>query len=196
MPQPKGEILVPLDESDFLAHCERQEQEIRKLKAALAEKDEAIDQWQEQYIKDIRINAEQIATLKGEIADLNQAQECSEEFAEKELERYKNAHEAAERELTKIQRYLNDLLAIIHRDGGHYQAEHGYEKAVRDAINVISQQMEQIAALIAKRDEDFELAMTESAPDYERVPRLYSLVHHLKAEIEKLKLEMNRMVRY
>ena len=55
---------------------------------------------------------------------------------------------------------------------------------------------EQIATLIAKRDEGFELAMTESAPDYERVPRLYSLVHHLQAEIEKLKLEMNRMVRY
>ena len=35
MPQPKGEILVPLDESDFLAHCERQEQEIRKLQAEI-----------------------------------------------------------------------------------------------------------------------------------------------------------------
>ena len=42
MPQPKGEILVPLDESDFLAHCERQEQEIRKLKAVLAEKEEQV----------------------------------------------------------------------------------------------------------------------------------------------------------
>ena len=112
MPQPKGEILVPLDESDFLAHCERQEQEIRKLKATLAEKDL------------------QLKTL-----DLQ----------------WKHTNE-------------------------HYE--------------------EQIAALIAKRDKGFELAMTESAPDYERVPRLYSLVHHLQAEIEKLKLEMNRMVRY
>lgn len=29
---------------------------------------------------------------------------------------------------------VGDLLAVIHRDGGHYQAEHGIEKAARDAI--------------------------------------------------------------
>ena len=142
---------------------------------------------------------EQIATLKGEIADLQQAQECSEEFAEKELERYKNAHEAAERELTKIQRYLNDLLAIIHRDGGHYQAEHGYEKAVRDAINVISQQREQIATLkvdVEKQVIYISNLNDELADERERADDADKETYHLKAEIEKLKLEMNRMVRY
>ena len=29
---------------------------------------------------------------------------------------------------------LSNLLAVIHSDGGHYQAEHGTEKAVKDAI--------------------------------------------------------------
>lgn len=29
---------------------------------------------------------------------------------------------------------LDDLLAVIHRDGGHYQAEHGTAKAIEDAI--------------------------------------------------------------
>ena len=29
---------------------------------------------------------------------------------------------------------LGNLLAVIHSDGAHYQAEHGTEKAVRDAI--------------------------------------------------------------
>ena len=56
--------------------------------------------------------------------------------------------------------------------------------------------MGQITALTRNRDEGFELAMTESAPDYERVPRLFSLVHHLKAEIEKLKIEINQTIRY
>ena len=36
------------------------------LEATIAEKEEAIDKWQEQYIKDIRINADQIASLEGD----------------------------------------------------------------------------------------------------------------------------------
>ena len=35
---------------------------------------------------------------------------------------------------------LNELLAIIHRDGGHYVQEHGIEKAVEDAINIINKE--------------------------------------------------------
>jgi len=33
--------------------------------------------------------------------------------------------------------HLMNLLAVIHRDGGHYVEEHGLEKAVEDAINVV-----------------------------------------------------------
>lgn len=32
---------------------------------------------------------------------------------------------------------IEDLLAIIHRDGGHYQSEHGKDKAIEDAIMVV-----------------------------------------------------------
>lgn len=32
---------------------------------------------------------------------------------------------------------LGELLATIHRDGGHYQIKHGTEKAVRDAIDIV-----------------------------------------------------------
>src|SRR4051812_12214021 len=31
--------------------------------------------------------------------------------------------------------WLGELLAVIHCDGGHYQAQHGDEKAVKDAID-------------------------------------------------------------
>ena len=35
---------------------------------------------------------------------------------------------------------LNELLAIIHRDGGHYVQEHGIEKAVEGAIKIINKE--------------------------------------------------------
>mgnify|MGYP006277175229 CR=1 FL=1 len=41
---------------------------------------------------------------------------------------------------------LGNLLARIHRDGGHYQAQHGLEKALADAHNVV-------ASLLAESDE-------------------------------------------
>lgn len=34
-------------------------------------------------------------------------------------------------------KYLGELLAVIHRDGGHYQALHGDAKAVTDAIQAV-----------------------------------------------------------
>lgn len=41
---------------------------------------------------------------------------------------------------------VDQLLAVIHRDGGHYQAEHGRAKAIWDGMQVIH-------ALRAGRDE-------------------------------------------
>jgi len=32
---------------------------------------------------------------------------------------------------------LGQLLAVIHRDGGHYQEKHGTEKAVYDAKDIV-----------------------------------------------------------
>lgn len=39
-----------------------------------------------------------------------------------------------ERKLHASEKALGNLLAVIHRDGGHYLAEHGLEKAVEDAM--------------------------------------------------------------
>ena len=38
--------------------------------------------------------------------------------------------------------HLKELLAIIHRDGGHYTEKHGIEKSVKDAITIIYRNME------------------------------------------------------
>lgn len=40
-------------------------------------------------------------------------------------------------ELAEVSQWLGNLLAIIHRDGGHYQAEHGTEKACTDAETAV-----------------------------------------------------------
>jgi len=34
---------------------------------------------------------------------------------------------------------LKNLLAIIHRDGGHYTGEHGLEKSVADAMKIVAE---------------------------------------------------------
>ena len=45
------ETLVPLDESDLIAHCERQDQKIRELEAALAEKDKVAKTVEKMWLK-------------------------------------------------------------------------------------------------------------------------------------------------
>lgn len=47
-----------------------------------------------------------------------------------DLKMEREAHEQTKSELS----YCRDMLAIIHRDGGHYLAEHGWKKAVEDVI--------------------------------------------------------------
>lgn len=42
---------------------------------------------------------------------------------------------------------LRNLLAVIHRDGGHYAAKHNLEKATEDAIQVWGDREVQIDAL-------------------------------------------------
>lgn len=41
------------------------------------------------------------------------------------------------KELIEREQQLGDLLARIHRDGGHYVQEHGWEKACADAENKV-----------------------------------------------------------
>ena len=43
------------------------------------------------------------------------------------------------RELREAKRLLLELLAVIHRDGGHHVDQHGVEKSVSDAFAVVSE---------------------------------------------------------
>lgn len=44
--------------------------------------------------------------------------------------------EEAERERAELLQELGNLLAIIHRDGGHYMSKHGVKKAIEDAHTI------------------------------------------------------------
>jgi len=46
----------------------------------------------------------------------------------------------------EAEKWLGELLAIIHRDGGHYQAQHGDEKAVNDAHVILARMFSQSEA--------------------------------------------------
>jgi len=41
------------------------------------------------------------------------------------------------KELKETQEMLNTLLCFVHRDGGHYIAQHGLKKATDDAIKIV-----------------------------------------------------------
>jgi len=47
----------------------------------------------------------------------------------------------AEAERDRLARYLSNLLARIHRDGGHYEQQHGTEKAVADADELVARSL-------------------------------------------------------
>lgn len=57
-------------------------------------------------------------------------------------------------QLEKSYKYFSDLLAVIHGDGGHYQAMHGDEKAAVDAIfkvNNLRSYVDRLANLLKEK---------------------------------------------
>jgi regulator of replication initiation timing len=70
---------------------------------------------------------------------------------EKRDEVWRNKYGAIQEELAvvwKEKKEARNLLAIIHKDGGHYEAEYGFIKALKDAEQLI------IDALINRHDEN------------------------------------------
>lgn len=76
------------------------------------------------------------------------------------VEGWKARAEKAEDERDANAKWLGELLAVIHRDGGHYQSQHGDEKAVDESHRIW-------ARLITERDE----ALAQVAAAYEAAAR-------------------------
>ena len=79
------------------------------------------------------------------------------------IEKYKALEDKYERLKPRHEAYvkmLGELLAVLHADGGHYQYEHGTEKAVADAITKYYELVKQLDEYKA----DAELKGGASAP--------------------------------
>lgn len=64
----------------------------------------------------------------------------------------------------ELQTLLDNLLAVIHRDGGHYQCEHGTKKACEDAQRRVSEThgaADELAMLVRR----LARALQKAAPD-------------------------------
>ena len=77
------------------------------------------------------------------------------EIAEDNLTKVCIQRDQANAELAATSKWLGELLAIIHRDGGHYSQERGWQKSVNDAHLIW-------ADLIGKAEE---LAALKSRPE-------------------------------
>ena len=98
-----------------------------------------------------------------------------------------------------------NLLAVIHRDGGHYEAEHGFDQAVKDAQALVLAERAQLATkhehqhgidvcvYCAKGDLAVQ-QLTEAQRDVARLERLrdgmQAEVHRLDQEVERLRARL------
>jgi len=72
--------------------------------------------------------------------------------------------EKAERERDEARRELGEILAIIHRDGGHHTGKHGISKSVADAHATwadVVRERDEAHALIDKVDDELAKALGE-----------------------------------
>jgi hypothetical protein len=60
-----------------------------------------------------------------------------------------------------------NLLAVIHKDGGHYLEAHGWEKACEDAILEVYSMRQEISELRAMAEQAQEIGVSEGLFDAE-----------------------------
>lgn len=126
------------------------------------------DSWcHDELLAALRVKDAEIAELRKELSEARQ-----------DLRVY--AKHQAERD--ESSRLLGELLAVIHRDGGQYQAEHGAAKATQDALAKLSSlrcelydlrgEYEETAALFGAWKQRAEQAESERDEARECVKRL------------------------
>lgn len=61
--------------------------------------------------------------------------------------------------MEESEKMLSDLLAVIHGDGGHYEAQHGRTKSFNDAIRKVSNRFAALSCIAnGKADKPVEVA--------------------------------------
>ena len=87
-----------------------------------------------------------------------------------------------EEDYRRLELNAGNLLALIHRDGGHYINDNGWDKAFSDAINVVNQLRIDLDAI----QYTYESALDECQ---QRRLETIAMVEQLKEELNKAKTE-------
>jgi hypothetical protein len=106
----------------------------------------------------------------------------------------RNAIKAIIAERDTLSNHLGNLLAVIHGDGGHYQGEHGTDKAVSDAMLIVSRLTAERDALKAENEklvdtlsdwsDQYTMVISDKCPSDEQH---CTCVPALREEISKLR---------
>jgi hypothetical protein len=98
----------------------------------------------------LRLFFEKGATKKGYCFDRNELDgRYVDNFLQEGWELFTLAYNEIEPK-DNLKKQLSDLLAIVHRDGGHHEEKHGTEKSVNDAILKVAANHSVIDALRSK----------------------------------------------
>ncbi len=95
--------------------------------------------------------------------------------------------EAENKKLVRDSKALGELLAILHRDGGHYQSDHGTEKAVTDAISnyySLTARNEEMAGDLRWKKLELEIILATSAKDTQSFDDFNIIRYHARAALE------------
>ena len=86
-----------------------------------------------------------------------------------------------EEDYRRLEHNAGELLALIHRDGGHYINDNGWDKAFSDAINVVNQLRIDLDAI----QYTYKSALMEMAECEERRAETVAMVEQLTEELKE-----------
>jgi hypothetical protein len=104
-----------------------------------------------------RLRAELKATNAWNVRLLDQAQQERDVYERSLSEAARELKSRGER-IAELERAPGNLLAVIHRDGGHYVLEHGKQKATKDAMVIVCGLRAKIDELTSEHDARIDLA--------------------------------------
>lgn len=81
---------------------------------------------------------------------------------------------------------LGSLLAIIHRDGGHYQTEHGTAESTAAACAIVHTLRAEVENLTRQRDSDRAVVCQECHQRIEKMDRVRYLIRVSAASCERM----------
>lgn len=137
---------------------------------------------------------ERIAELEAQVAEHKALAEMAWETNRREYAALYKEAQAAHARVNAALAHLGNLLAVIHRDGGQYQARHGAERAVQEAMRISSERIGAEAERDAARKELAEWEEQEASVCPEDVG-FVEYIKHLTGNLDALRQELDGVLK-